>query len=205
MVKGITGWIKSLNPLPERRHVVQGNDALPRPIEPHAQAKRSRSFAGALSSTRKALKSRSISIAAPRPKGNPPKLSEPPSQKNQPQRKTDYGFPDVETAYAKKKQTLAELREIGSEFDDDPEAAIQELLDVTSRPDHELLPMLGSTPPVAPSEDEVALMKELDRLVPDEDDEEIHLADRTDYSIGEQKRTSDEEILASFFTGQHHV
>ena len=55
-------------------------------------------------------------------------------------------------------------------------------------------------PPKTVDEETVlrALKDELDRLVPDEDDEEIHLADETKHSIGEQKGTSDEEILASF-------
>jgi hypothetical protein len=109
---------------------------------------------------------------------------------------TRFGFPDVENAYLMKKQTIAELREIGRDFDDDPEAAIQELLDVTSRPDHEILPMKGIAPRVELSTDEVELMNELDRLVPDSPDGEIHHAASDD--LGGQKRISDEEILASF-------
>src|SRR5262245_59120074 len=127
MTKGITGWIRTHNPLAHTKSETA--------IDGRAVKKREDTKRTSTTSQLRSLVKRSVSTAKPKLARTPKKPPEHPSKNTQPQRMTRYGFSDVEDTYLMMKKTRAELLDIGEGFDDDPAAAIQELLDVTSRPD----------------------------------------------------------------------
>jgi hypothetical protein len=156
----------------------------------------------------------SITNDSPKPKKTPKKPTEPPPRApnsnaaDPKQRTVRYGIPDVEITHDRLARTLAEIREISADFDEDSEAAIQEMLELTKpreikAPETDSMSgtnalnadELGTLADVFEDPDVVELMKELERLVPDPNDEE------TSISISSRRVDAETALSVSSKTG----
>jgi hypothetical protein len=155
-----------------------------------------------------------ITNASPKPKKTPKKPTEPPPRApdsnaaDPKQRTVRYGIADVETTHDRLARTLAEIREVSADFDEDSEAAIQEMLELTKpreikAPETESMSgtnalnadELSALADVFEDPDVVELMKELERLVPDPNDEE------TSISISSRRVDAETALSVSSKTG----